>query len=88
MIAPSNVGPPATQSACPLGNKDYIANPKQCTKVESLKVSHRFASSVIPPTKGTPWNMNMEPTNHSFRKENDLPNVLFSMLIFRGVIIK
>ena len=29
----------------------------------------------------------MEPTNHSFRKENDLPNLhdLCSMLVFRGV---
>ena len=25
--------------------------------------------------KGTPWKINMEPTNHPFRKENDLPNV-------------
>ncbi len=23
----------------------------------------------------TPWNINMEPTNHPFRKENDLPNL-------------
>jgi len=22
----------------------------------------------------TPWKINMEPTNHPFRKENDLPN--------------
>ena len=25
--------------------------------------------------KDTPWKINMEPTNHSFRKENDLPNL-------------
>ena len=23
----------------------------------------------------TPWKINMEPTNHQFRKENDLPNL-------------
>ena len=23
----------------------------------------------------TPWKINMEPTNHTFRKENDLPNL-------------
>ena len=23
----------------------------------------------------TPWKINMEPTNHPFRKENDLPNL-------------
>ena len=37
----------------------------------------------------TPWKINMEPTNHPFRKENDLPNLhcpwSCSMLIFRGV---
>ena len=26
-------------------------------------------------TPVTPWKMNMEPTNHPFRKENDLPNL-------------
>ena len=40
---------------------------------------------------GTPWKINMEPTNHPFRKENDLiqtsRELLFSMLIFRGVHI-
>ena len=25
--------------------------------------------------KITPWKINMEPTNHPFRKENDLPNL-------------
>ena len=25
--------------------------------------------------KHTPWKINMEPTNHAFRKENDLPNL-------------
>jgi len=24
---------------------------------------------------GTPWKIDMEPTNHPFRKENDLPNL-------------
>ena len=23
----------------------------------------------------TPWQIDMDPTNHSFRKENDLPNL-------------
>ena len=37
--------------------------------------------------KYTPWKINMEPTNHPFRKENDLPKPPWwcSMLIFRGV---
>ena len=26
-------------------------------------------------TSYTPWKINMEPTNHVFRKENDLPNL-------------
>jgi len=26
-------------------------------------------------TPSTPWKINMEPTNHPFRKENDLPNL-------------
>ena len=26
------------------------------------------------PSNGSPWKINMEPTNHPFRKENDLPN--------------
>ena len=26
-------------------------------------------------SKSTPWKINMEPTNHPFRKENDLPNL-------------
>ena len=26
-------------------------------------------------TTATPWKINMEPTNHPFRKENDLPNL-------------
>ena len=40
-----------------------------------------------------PWQMNMEPENHLFEKENNLPNpdsytVFYnSMLIFRGVPI-
>ena len=25
--------------------------------------------------RSTPWKINMEPTNHPFRKENDLPNL-------------
>ena len=36
----------------------------------------------------TPWKINMEPTNHPFRKENDLNQtfiVMFQPLIFRGV---
>ena len=37
--------------------------------------------------KYTPWKINMEPTNHPFSKENDLPKPPWwcSMLIFRGV---
>ena len=27
------------------------------------------------PIPCTPWKMNMEPTNHPFGKENDLPNL-------------
>ena len=36
----------------------------------------------------TPWKINMEPTNHPFRKENDLNQtsmILFHVIIFRGV---
>ena len=36
----------------------------------------------------TPWKINMEPTNHPCRKENDLPNLHEDMvqpLIFQGV---
>ena len=38
----------------------------------------------------TPWKINMEPTNHPFRRETDLPIPpwLCSMLIFRGVCFK
>ena len=38
--------------------------------------------------EATPWKINMETTNHPFRKENDLNQTsreLCSMLIFRGV---
>ena len=37
--------------------------------------------------KPTPWKINMEPTNHPFRKENDLPNLhdYVPWLIFKGV---
>ena len=31
----------------------------------------------------TPWKINMEPTNHPFRKENDLPNLHDYVIIFR-----
>ena len=33
------------------------------------------------PRSGTAWKINMEPTKHPFRKENDLPNLQCSMLI-------
>ena len=36
----------------------------------------------------TPWKINMEPTNHPLRKENDLNQtsmIMCKMLIFRGV---
>ena len=39
----------------------------------------------------TPWKINMEHTNHTFRKENDLPNlqgVMFQPLIFQGETIQ
>ena len=29
---------------------------------------------MVPLIGGTPWKINMEHTNHPFRKENDLPN--------------
>ena len=53
--------------------------PNDCTKSQgkSLKSTH------------TPWKINMEPTNHPCRKENDLNQtsreLLFQPLIFRGV---
>ncbi len=30
---------------------------------------------IILPKTNTPWKINMEPTNHPFRKESDLPNL-------------
>ena len=39
----------------------------------------------------TPRKMNVEPTNHLFRKEHDLPNLqaimMFQPLIFKGALI-
>ena len=32
-------------------------------------------SKFLPNVTPTPWKINMEPTNHPFRKENDLPNL-------------
>ena len=29
----------------------------------------------LQPTANTPWKINMEPTNHPFRKEHDLANL-------------
>ena len=40
----------------------------------------------FPNWEGTPWKINMEHTNHPFRKENDLR--LCSMLIFQGVLFQ
>ena len=37
--------------------------------------------------RGIPWKINMEPTNHPFRKENDLPNLHDYVPIFRGVYL-
>ena len=58
---------------------------------------HRFSAKNRPtaeveprPCRFTPWKINMEPTNHSFRKENDLKQTsreLWSMSIFRGVCV-
>ena len=39
-------------------------------------------------TQNTPWKINMEPTNHTIEKENDLNQtsmIMFQPLIFRGV---
>ena len=33
---------------------------------------HEIAHHVLP---HTPWKIDMEPTNHPFRKEHDLPNL-------------
>ena len=40
-------------------------------------------------TSFTPWKINMEPTNHPFRKLNDLPNLhdYVPSKIFRGVAL-
>ena len=34
-----------------------------------------FEEQVLLSRVGTPWKINMEPTNHPFKKENDLPNL-------------
>jgi len=50
---------------------------------EELKRPHVHQIST-----SSPWKINMEPTNHPFRQENDLPNLredMFQPLIFRGV---
>ena len=57
----------------------------------SMKLVEKLRAHIIGPTwifertadtnvsgrmaKYTPWKINMEPTHHSFRKENDLPNL-------------
>ena len=48
---------------------------RQC---EALWCEHFFqcgTAFLIMGKKHTPWKINMEPTNHPFRKENDLPNL-------------
>ena len=55
-------------------------------QVSCSKRDHRIANlnkksmgcCVMP----TPWKINMEPTNHPFRKDNDLPNFQTSTIVF------
>ena len=45
-------------------------------------------SGVPNSSSSTPWKINMEPTNHPFRRQNDLNQtsmIMSPMLIFRGV---
>ena len=50
------------------GNMSFFSPPKnEVTTDPNQAVS--FAMNI------TPWKINMEPTNHPVRKENDLPNL-------------
>ena len=56
--------------------------------VRDKKISSPNPSPIPAFKPSTPWKINMEPTNHPFRKENDLNQTSMSMfqpLIFRGV---
>ena len=55
---------------------------------ENLNVQQKHQQPQNQSTKSTPWKINMEPTNHPFRKEHDLNHtsmIMFQPLIFRGV---
>ena len=47
-----------------------------------IEVITPFVTGDWGPACSTPWKINMEPINHPFRKENDLPNLHDSMIIF------
>ena len=54
------------------------------TRWPSLTIQNSHSAALrtqLPSTQqiGTPWKINMEPTNHPFRKENDLPNHHFQV---------
>ena len=54
-------------------------------KWQSLRTFFRISRFLAPP-----WKVNMEPTNHPFRKEYDLPSLhedMFQPFIFRGVCL-
>ena len=56
--------------------KSSVHHPPPCKYSWDQKIlNEMFQTSdhdIKPPT---PWKINMEPTNHPFRKENDLPNL-------------
>ena len=57
--------------------------------LRAIKTSWRYilpkAGNLSPPETNTPWKINMEPKSPRIDKENNLPKLLCSMLIFQGV---
>ena len=53
-------------------NRTYFR--RDCNPQRDLGLDPALSQDAIVTTRITPWKINMEPTNHPFRKENDLPN--------------
>ena len=52
-----------------------LLSPTKYVIPKSLKPVSHWPSKEIRLPEYTPWKINMEPINHPFRKENDLPNL-------------
>ena len=50
-------------------------NAREKLPIHPSKNSRKWAVQEVSSMLGTPWKINMEPTNHPFRKENNLPNL-------------